>query len=81
MTACDFLGGIYTLHGARWSQIPALFVIMGSAIEEKDQLPVLAADEQDTVAAIETARATRLDAGLRSVNHCTLLPCSSIAQL
>ncbi|KAL8990073.1 MAG: hypothetical protein Q9177_001181 [Variospora cf. flavescens] len=36
---------------------------------KKDELPVHAASEQDTIAAVETAKATRLDAGLRSLDH------------
>ncbi|KAL8718201.1 MAG: hypothetical protein Q9225_004628 [Loekoesia sp. 1 TL-2023] len=33
------------------------------------KLEVRAGDEQDTTAAIETAKATKLDAGLRSLDH------------
>lgn len=43
---------------------------MEIAIDEKDQLAVRDAGEQDKTAAIETAKATRLDAGLRSLDHC-----------
>ncbi|KAI4189357.1 MAG: hypothetical protein LQ346_005121 [Caloplaca aetnensis] len=42
---------------------------MELAINEKDQLPVRNAGECDSVAAIETAKATKPDAGLRSVDH------------
>ena len=36
----------------------------------KERLPVKAASDQDLAAAVETAKATRLDAGLRSLDHC-----------
>ncbi|KAL8957126.1 MAG: hypothetical protein Q9193_005520 [Seirophora villosa] len=39
---------------------------------KKDQLPVHAASEQDPNAAVETTKATRLDAGLRSLDHSNL---------
>ncbi|KAL8865160.1 MAG: hypothetical protein Q9198_009448, partial [Flavoplaca austrocitrina] len=38
----------------------------------KDQLPVQNAIEEDTAAAIETAKAIKPDAGLRSLDHCSL---------
>ncbi|KAL8735089.1 MAG: hypothetical protein Q9181_002927 [Wetmoreana brouardii] len=42
---------------------------METSTEGKDQLPVQAASEQDTSAAIETVKAVKPDAGLRSLDH------------
>ncbi|KAL8895789.1 MAG: hypothetical protein Q9192_003443 [Flavoplaca navasiana] len=40
--------------------------------DAKDQLPVQNAIEEDTAAAIETVKAIKPDAGLRSLDHCSL---------
>ncbi|KAL8702245.1 MAG: hypothetical protein Q9201_004507 [Fulgogasparrea decipioides] len=42
---------------------------METSIEGKDQSPVQAASEQDTTAAVETVKAVKPDAGLRSLDH------------
>ena len=47
---------------------------MESSIGAKAKLDVQDGEKQDTTAAIETAKAIRLDAGLRSLDHCTSHP-------